>query len=153
MPLFEDITSITPDVYSKIKYHTGNSSTNITGARVEQYEKLVQFSHKMNIFCRIIPFWCTKFRFQNEDRYESMIYIWVIDCLKLQNQNSMDERPCDWLIKVGDYFQPNYMNIWSNVTHQTYGLSWISSFYILHCASGHHVPTSKYIIILRHASV
>ena len=50
MPLFEDITSITPGVYSNIKYRTVNSSTNITGARVEQYEKFVQFSHKMNIF-------------------------------------------------------------------------------------------------------
>ena len=39
--------------------------------------------------------------------------------MKLQNKNSMDDRPCDWLIKVGDYFQPNYMNIWSNGSNIT----------------------------------
>ena len=61
MPTFEDITSITPNVYSNIKYCTVNSSTDITGAWGEQYSKLVLVAHKTKMFCSIIPFLCTEF--------------------------------------------------------------------------------------------
>ena len=46
MPKFEDITSINPNVNSNIKYHNVNTSTHTTGARFEQYVKLVLVYHK-----------------------------------------------------------------------------------------------------------
>ena len=114
MPAFEDITSITPDVISKLKYCTVNSSTDINGARVEQYVKLVLFAHKMKKFHCTIPFWCNKFQFQNADHYNSMIELRVINCLNPLNEFLMDYRPSRWIIKVGGYFQPNSTNIWRN---------------------------------------
>ena len=93
MPAFDYITAIAPNVYSNTKYCTVNSSTDMTGARFEQYAKLVIVAHKMKIFCHVILFWCTKFQFQNEDRYESMIELRVIDLLKPLNKKAMDDRP------------------------------------------------------------
>ena len=61
MPEFEDITSITPDVYSNMKYLSVKSSTYITGSRIEQYVKLVLVSQKIYMLRRIILFWCNKF--------------------------------------------------------------------------------------------
>ena len=96
-----------------------NSSTDINGAPVEQYDKLVLVSHQMKMLRCIIPFWCTKFQFQNEDHCESMIELRFVDILKPLNQISMNDLPSGWLIKVGDYFQPKSKNIsrsGSNIT-------------------------------------
>ena len=61
IPAFKDITSITPDVYSNIKYLNVIISTDITGSQVEQYVKLVLVANKMKMLRCMIPFWCTKF--------------------------------------------------------------------------------------------
>ena len=86
MPKFEDINSITPNVYSNLKYRTMKISTYITGARVKKFVKLVLVAHKMNMFRRIIPFWCNNFQFQNENHYGSMIELRVVDRLETLNQ-------------------------------------------------------------------
>ena len=114
MPEFEDITSINPNVNSNIKYHNVNTSTNTTGARVEQYVKLVLVSHKMKMLRCIIPFWCTKLQLQNEDHYELMIDLRVVDYLKPLNKSSMVDLLSGWIIKGGDSFQPNCTHIWRN---------------------------------------
>ena len=122
MPAFEDITSITPDIYSNLKYRTVNSSNEITVTYVEQYVKLVLVAHKMKMLRRIIQFWYTKFQFQNEDHYESMIELLVVDCLNPLNKISMDHLLSGRPVKVGYYFQPNSTNIWrigGNITESS----------------------------------
>ena len=96
-----------------------NSSIDITGARVEQYAKIVLFYHEMKMLHHIIPFWCTKFQFQNEDNYELMIELRIIDRLRPLNQISMYDLPSGWTIEVGDSFQTNSTNIWINVGNIT----------------------------------
>ena len=93
MPAYEDLVSITPDAYSNLKYQTVNSTVDITGTCVERYAKMVLVAHKLKMFRRIIPFWCGRFKFQNDKHYLSMMNLNMVERLKPLNQKATIDSP------------------------------------------------------------
>jgi len=86
----------------------------ITGTRVERYAKMVLVAHKLKMFRRIIPFWCDRFKFQNNMHYLSMKKLKVIERLKPLNQMGTIDGQSGWMLHVANRFQPNAVKVWRN---------------------------------------
>ena len=86
----------------------------ITGERVEQYANMVSIAHRLNIFRQLIPFWCKRFHFKNDDNYQSMVQLHVGDIFMPLILKATPTRLSGCLIKVGDNFQLNSTKVWSN---------------------------------------
>ena len=86
----------------------------ITGARVEQYVKMVSIAHRLNIFRQLIPFWCERFHFKNDHHYQSMVQLSVGDILMPLILKANPTRLSGCLVQVGDNFQRNSTKVWRN---------------------------------------
>jgi hypothetical protein len=116
MPKYEEIENISFQVFQDEKYRITNSTTDLTGERVDSYAKLVLLSHKMKMFRRIIPFWLNghRFQFQNDNHHDSMVRLRVVQRLAPINTKAYQGKPSGWLLQIGDGFQQSSVNLWRN---------------------------------------
>ena len=76
--------------------------------------RFVSIAHRLNIFRRLIPFWCERFHFQNDDHYQSMVQFCVANILRPLIFKANITRLSGWLIQVGDNFQCESTKVWRN---------------------------------------
>ena len=72
---------------------------------------MVMVSHMMSKLRHILPFWCGKFGFQNEEHHASMESLGVVTKLKTINRKGQDGNEEGFLVNVGDFSRKAAM-IW-----------------------------------------